>query len=79
MSEKVYVFVTLAGSIETPCEVGDRVTAQIDLACRAALGTPHCDTFAAGCSEEVVDDSISQAGSLVAFDRLALTLTVRDR
>ncbi len=51
--------------------VGDRVTAQIDLACRRRAQAHHTATHLLHAAlRQIVDDSISQAGSLVAFDRL---------
>jgi len=51
--------------------VGDRVTAQIDLACRRRAQAHHTATHLLQAAlKKFVDDSISQAGSLVAFDRL---------
>jgi alanyl-tRNA synthetase len=50
---------------------GDRVTAQIDLACRRRVQAHHTATHLLQAAlKKRVDDSISQAGSLVAFDRL---------
>jgi alanyl-tRNA synthetase len=51
--------------------VGDRVTAQIDLACRRRVQAHHTATHLLQAAlKKIVDESISQAGSLVAFDRL---------
>jgi alanyl-tRNA synthetase len=51
--------------------VGDRVSAQIDLACRRRAQANHTATHLLQAAlKKLVDDSISQAGSLVAFDRL---------
>jgi alanyl-tRNA synthetase len=51
--------------------VGDRVTAQIDLACRRRAQANHTATHLLQAALKlIVDDNISQAGSLVAFDRL---------
>lgn len=51
--------------------VGDRVTAQFDLACRRRAQAHHTATHLLHAAlRQIVDDSISQAGSLVAFDRL---------
>ncbi len=50
---------------------GDRVTAQIDRACRRRAQANHSATHLLQAAlKKIVDDSISQAGSLVAFDRL---------
>lgn len=51
--------------------VADVVTAQIDLACRRRAQANHTAThLLQSALKQIVDDSISQAGSLVAFDRL---------
>ncbi|MCX7592771.1 MAG: alanine--tRNA ligase [Fischerella sp.] len=51
--------------------VGDTVNAQIDRACRRRLQANHTATHLLQAAlKKIVDDSISQAGSLVAFDRL---------
>jgi alanyl-tRNA synthetase len=51
--------------------VGDSVTAQIDRACRRRAQANHTATHLLQAAlKKLVDDSISQAGSLVAFDRL---------
>ncbi|MBF2077150.1 MAG: alanine--tRNA ligase [Synechococcales cyanobacterium T60_A2020_003] len=51
--------------------VGDRVSAQIDLACRRRAQANHTATHLLQAAlKKLVDESISQAGSLVAFDRL---------
>lgn len=52
-------------------QVGDQVTAQIDLACRRRVQAHHTAThLLQSALKKIVDESISQAGSLVAFDRL---------
>lgn len=52
-------------------QVGDRVTAQIDLACRRRAQANHTATHLLQAAlKKIVDENISQAGSLVAFDRL---------
>lgn len=52
-------------------QVGDRVTAQIDLACRRRAQANHSATHLLQAAlRKIVDESISQAGSLVDFDRL---------
>lgn len=49
----------------------DSVTAQIDLACRRRAQAHHTAThLLQSALKKIVDDTISQAGSLVAFDRL---------
>ena len=51
--------------------VGDHVTAQIDQACRRRAQANHTATHLLQAAlKKIVDDSISQAGSLVSFDRL---------
>jgi alanyl-tRNA synthetase len=51
--------------------VNDTVTATIDRACRRRVQANHTATHLLQAAlKKVVDDSISQAGSLVAFDRL---------
>ncbi|MBW4470052.1 MAG: alanine--tRNA ligase [Stenomitos rutilans HA7619-LM2] len=50
---------------------GDTVTAQIDLACRRRVQAHHTAThLLQSALKKLVDDNISQAGSLVSFDRL---------
>lgn len=52
-------------------QVGDPVSAQIDRACRLRSQANHTATHLLQAAlKKIVDDSISQAGSLVAFDRL---------
>ncbi|EAW43038.1 alanine--tRNA ligase [Nodularia spumigena CS-584] len=51
--------------------VGDSVTAQIDRTCRRRAQANHTATHLLQAAlKKLVDDSISQAGSLVSFDRL---------
>lgn len=51
--------------------VADVVNAQIDLACRRRAQANHTATHLLQAAlKQIVDDQISQAGSLVAFDRL---------
>jgi alanyl-tRNA synthetase len=51
--------------------VGDQVTAQIDRACRRRAQANHTATHLLQAAlKQVVDEGISQAGSLVSFDRL---------
>lgn len=51
--------------------VGDQVTAQIDRACRRRAQANHTATHLLQAAlKKLVDPDISQAGSLVAFDRL---------
>jgi alanyl-tRNA synthetase len=52
-------------------QVGDLVTAQIDRACRRRAEANHTATHLLQAAlKQIVDDGISQAGSLVSFDRL---------
>jgi alanyl-tRNA synthetase len=52
-------------------QLGDTVTAQIDRACRRRVQANHTATHLLQAAlKQLVDESISQAGSLVAFDRL---------
>ncbi|MBH8553380.1 alanine--tRNA ligase [Nostocaceae cyanobacterium CENA357] len=51
--------------------VGDTVTAQIDRACRRRAQANHTATHLLQAAlKKIVDEGISQAGSLVSFDRL---------
>lgn len=51
--------------------ISDSVTAQIDLACRRRVQAHHTAThLLQSALKRIVGDTISQAGSLVAFDRL---------
>ncbi|MBO1064396.1 MULTISPECIES: alanine--tRNA ligase [Nostocales] len=51
--------------------IGDNITAQIDTACRRRSQTNHTATHLLQAAlKKVVDEGISQAGSLVSFDRL---------
>jgi alanyl-tRNA synthetase len=51
--------------------VGDTVTAQIDWACRRRAQANHTATHLLQAAlKKIVDEGISQAGSLVSFDRL---------
>jgi len=51
--------------------IGDAVTAQIDAACRRRAQANHTATHLLQAAlKKIVDDGISQAGSLVSFDRL---------
>lgn len=52
-------------------KVGDRLTAQIDLSCRRRAQANHTATHLLQAAlKKIVDESVAQAGSLVAFDRL---------
>lgn len=56
--------------------VGDHVSAQIDLACRRRAQAHHTATHLLQAAlKKLIDESISQAGSLVAFDRLRFDFT----
>jgi alanyl-tRNA synthetase len=52
-------------------KVGDLVSATIDRACRRQIQANHTATHLLQAAlKKIVDDSVSQAGSLVSFDRL---------
>jgi alanyl-tRNA synthetase len=52
-------------------QVGDTLTAKIDRACRRRVQANHTATHLLQAAlKKIVDEGISQAGSLVAFDRL---------
>jgi alanyl-tRNA synthetase len=70
--QKESAFFVHQGRIERgTLHVGDVVTAQIDQACRRRAQANHTATHLLQAAlKKLVDDSISQAGSLVAFDRL---------
>ncbi|MEA5597444.1 alanine--tRNA ligase [Rivularia sp. UHCC 0363] len=52
-------------------QVGERVTAQIDLACRRRAQANHTATHLLQAAlRQIVDENIAQAGSLVSFERL---------
>ena len=52
-------------------KIGEPLTAQIDLACRRQVQAHHTATHLLQAAlKSIVDESIGQAGSLVAFDRL---------
>ncbi|MGF1603915.1 MAG: alanine--tRNA ligase [Thermosynechococcaceae cyanobacterium] len=51
--------------------VGDQVSAQIDLACRRRVQAHHTATHLLQAAlKKLIDDNIGQAGSLVSFERL---------
>lgn len=57
--------------------MGDRVTAQIDRACRRRVQANHTATHLLQAAlKKRVEESIGQAGSLVAFDRLRFDFTL---
>jgi alanyl-tRNA synthetase len=60
------------GSIERgSLRVGDNITAQIDTACRRRAQANHTATHLLQAAlKQLIDPEISQAGSLVSFDRL---------
>ncbi len=63
----VHIGVVERGSVK----LGDVLTAQIDLACRRGAQRHHTATHLLQAAlRQVVGESIAQAGSLVAFDRL---------
>jgi len=70
--QKESAFFVHYGRIERgTLRITDRVTAQIDLACRRRSQAHHTAThLLQSALKKVVDDNITQAGSLVAFDRL---------
>jgi len=52
-------------------KVGDTINANIDLTCRRRVQANHTATHLLQAAlKKVVDDSVSQAGSLVSFERL---------
>lgn len=52
-------------------QIGDTITASIDRACRRRVQAHHTATHLLQAAlKKIVGDSVSQAGSLVAFDRL---------
>lgn len=56
--------------------VGDTVTAQIDRACRRRVQANHTATHLLQAAlKKIIDPSVAQAGSLVAFDRLRFDFT----
>ncbi len=65
-------FFVHTGKIERgSLNLSDAVTAQIDLACRRRVQAHHTAThLLQSALKKVVDEGISQAGSLVSFDRL---------
>ncbi|MEH2031109.1 MAG: alanine--tRNA ligase [Nostoc sp.] len=65
-------FFVHSGRIERgTLRVGDNVTAQIDPACRRRAQANHTATHLLQAAlKKIVDEGISQAGSLVSFDRL---------
>ncbi len=65
------IFVHFAYIERGTVQVGDKVTATIDRACRRRAQANHTATHLLQAAlKKLVDESISQAGSLVAFDRL---------
>ncbi len=70
--QKESAFFVHHGRIERgTLHTGDSVTAQIDLACRRRAQAHHTAThLLQSALKRLVDDNISQAGSLVSFDRL---------
>jgi len=70
--KKESAFFVHAGRIERgTLHVADVLMAQVDLACRRRVQAHHTAThLLQSALKRLVDDSISQAGSLVAFDRL---------
>jgi alanyl-tRNA synthetase len=65
------IFVHFAYIERGTVQIGDFVTATIDRACRRRAQANHTATHLLQAAlKKLVDESISQAGSLVAFDRL---------
>ena len=65
------VFVHLGKVERGTVQVGDVVNATIDRACRRRVQANHTATHLLQAAlKQVIDDSVSQAGSLVNFDRL---------
>jgi alanyl-tRNA synthetase len=65
------IFIHLGKIERGSLQVGDRVTAQINLSFRRRAQANHTATHLLQAAlKQIVDDNISQAGSLVAFDRL---------
>ncbi|MEH2043194.1 alanine--tRNA ligase [Nostoc sp.] len=71
MKKESDFFVHFGGIERGTLRVGDRVTAQIDPACRRRAQANHTATHLLQAAlKKIVDEGISQAGSLVSFDRL---------
>jgi alanyl-tRNA synthetase len=65
------IFVHMGRIERGTLKTGDRVTAQVDLACRRRAQANHTATHLLQAALKlIVDEGISQAGSMVAFDRL---------
>jgi alanyl-tRNA synthetase len=65
------IFIHFAYIERGTVQVGDTVTATIDRACRRRAQANHTATHLLQAAlKKLIDESISQAGSLVAFDRL---------
>lgn len=65
------IFIHLGRIERGSVRVGDRVTAQIDLACRRRAQANHTATHLLQAAlKKLIDESIGQQGSMVAFDRL---------
>jgi alanyl-tRNA synthetase len=65
------LFVHYGTVTEGTLKAGDRITAQVDLASRRRAQANHTATHLLQAAlKQIVDPNISQAGSLVAFDRL---------
>jgi alanyl-tRNA synthetase len=71
VKKEAHLFVHFGHIERGTLQLGTTVTAQIDRACRRRLQANHTATHLLQAAlKQIVDPSISQAGSLVAFDRL---------
>ncbi|PSN18442.1 alanine--tRNA ligase [filamentous cyanobacterium CCP5] len=71
VQKEVYFFLHVGRIERGTLQVGDAVSAQIDRACRRRVQANHTATHLLQAAlKKIVDPEISQAGSLVAFDRL---------
>lgn len=71
VQKEANIFVHVGRVERGTLEVGQQITAKIDRACRRRAQAHHTSTHLLQAAlKKFVDDSVSQAGSLVAFDRL---------
>jgi alanyl-tRNA synthetase len=71
VQQEGHVFVHFGRIERGTLQPGDTVNAQIDRACRRRAAAHHTATHLLQAAlKKLVDESVSQAGSLVAFDRL---------
>ena len=71
VQKEANIFVHVGRVERGSLEVGQQITAKIDRACRRRAQAHHTSTHLLQAAlKKFVDDSVSQAGSLVAFDRL---------